>query len=320
MPHPSAVTFRVLAVATAGLLTLALTACGDAEPDVVHPTSTQSPEPSQTPEPTPEPTETPEPTPEPTEEAEPVAEDIDGRWCPTPESPEGSACVTIALPDATYDDGTVVDITAHGTPTEADGGFTFSMADAPFGTFYPAGVPIPGGTPDYYAGSDLPDRDRIWEGQTGTMLVRESGLEITSANCSSITGVDALAEWGDELAPAPSGTWDLHDTMGWSGDTYDACATLSWIVVPLESCCRADYPFQIMLFHDGVFVQAATEEVYGRIPEVERLSDGEIRVTYSWVPDGGSITGPFDTAVSTFRWDDASGAVVRDGDLPPVHF
>lgn len=173
-------TIRLLATAA---LALGLTACSSDEPatpeptgpTTVAPTPSQTPEPSETPEPsqTPEPSETTEPAPPPTEDAEPSAADVDGRWCPTPESPASPGCVSIELPNATYDDGTVVDITAHGSPTEAEGGFSFSMADAPFGTYYPASAAIPGGTPDYYPGADLPEEDRIWNGQTGTMLVRD---------------------------------------------------------------------------------------------------------------------------------------------------
>lgn len=96
-----------------------------------------------------------------------TAEGIVGSWCPTPESPE-TACVSIALPTATYDDGTTMEIMAIG---EEAGGFAFAGQGAPFGTYYPAGTAIV--IPDYYTGADLPEQDRIWNGQTGTMLVRQ---------------------------------------------------------------------------------------------------------------------------------------------------
>lgn len=94
----------------------------------------------------------------------------DGRWCPTAESDDPNGCVTIALPTATYDNGTTVELT-DGGDEYGDGGTHFAMPGAPFGTFYPAGTPI--ALPDYYAGADLPDQDRIWNGQTAVMLVRD---------------------------------------------------------------------------------------------------------------------------------------------------
>lgn len=102
-----------------------------------------------------------------------VAEDVNGRWCPTPESSGDESCVTVELPDAVYDHGAEVGITEHGSPwAHDDGSFEFAGVDAPFGSFYPAGVPIPD-LPDYYPGEDLPDQDRIWNGQSGVMLLRE---------------------------------------------------------------------------------------------------------------------------------------------------
>jgi len=111
--------------------------------------------------------------PEPTEDATgptsgpATAEGIAGRWCPTPESPEAT-CVAVALPTATYDDGTVMEIFAIG---DEAGGFAYAGDGAPFGTYYPAGVPIQ--IPDYYPGADLPEQDRLWNGQTGVMMTRE---------------------------------------------------------------------------------------------------------------------------------------------------
>lgn len=93
---------------------------------------------------------------------------INGKWCPTPESTDTQGCVSIALPTATYEDGTTMEISAIG---EEFGGFAFAGPGAPFGTYYPAGSAID--IPDYYAGADLPDQDRIWNGQTATMMTRQ---------------------------------------------------------------------------------------------------------------------------------------------------
>lgn len=97
-----------------------------------------------------------------------TAEGINGKWCPTPESPATEGCVSVALPIATYDDGTAVDVSGGG---EELGGFAFSMPGAPFATYYPAGVAID--LPDYYPGADLPEQDRLWNSQTGTLMTRQ---------------------------------------------------------------------------------------------------------------------------------------------------
>lgn len=120
---------------------------------------------------------TPSPTeesPTPQEASEPPAASeapmgIDGDWCPTPESAE-TACVTVEVPSATFDDGLIVELFVAGEP--GDGVIDYGMEGAPFGSFYPAGVAIDP-LPDYYPGSDRPDEDRIWNSQTGTMLLRQ---------------------------------------------------------------------------------------------------------------------------------------------------
>lgn len=103
------------------------------------------------------------------ETAVPVAEDINGRWCPTAESPASNGCLTVALPSATDENTGHVSQIRH---IEGAGtGFLFIGEGAPFGAYYPAGVALD--VPDYYPGTDLPEQDRIWNGQTGTLMVRQ---------------------------------------------------------------------------------------------------------------------------------------------------
>lgn len=61
---------------------------------------------------------------------------------------------------------------------------------------------------------------------------------------------------------------------GWAEESYDACATLSWIVVPLTNCCLAGYPFAIMLFYDGEYVGTATSTFTWDDGEV--VSEGDL--------------------------------------------
>ncbi|AIY02150.1 hypothetical protein ART_2551 [Arthrobacter sp. PAMC 25486] len=114
--------------------------------------------------------EQPAPVPAAVVPAAPAAADIDGRWCPTPESAASDGCVAVALPNASYENSALVSQIRH--MGEADGGFLFVGDGAPFGTYYPAGVAID--LPSYYAGGDLPEQDRIWNGQTATMMLRAS--------------------------------------------------------------------------------------------------------------------------------------------------
>ncbi|MHA3683860.1 hypothetical protein ACXR2W_06355 [Leucobacter sp. HY1908] len=102
--------------------------------------------------------------------AEPVVEDINGRWCATPESNNNQECYTIDFPNVTFPSGNVEQLSERDT-SESAGGIGLFVPGAPFGTYFPAGVPIE--IPDYYLGADLPDQDRIWSGQAGRMLLRE---------------------------------------------------------------------------------------------------------------------------------------------------
>ncbi len=99
---------------------------------------------------------------------EPKAEDINGRWCPTPESAD-TECVTVALPNATWETrGITEPIRLVG---EEQGSFTYSAEGAPFGVYAPAGVALE--LPDYYNGGDMPEVERIWNGQTNVLYLRQ---------------------------------------------------------------------------------------------------------------------------------------------------
>ena len=108
-------------------------------------------------------------------------EDIDGTWCPTPESASSDGCLNIALPIMTYRDGGLTQEVWHSPEGDSDDGcFNFSQGEqdseeisaaAPLGFFCPAGIDLD--LPDYYEGTDHPDQDRIWNSQTGVLLLRE---------------------------------------------------------------------------------------------------------------------------------------------------
>lgn len=103
-------------------------------------------------------------------EEELSAEIINGRWCPTADSRQFDThgCVSIDYPTATYDDGFTASIV---DAYESDGTISYSLSDAPFGTYMPADLAID--VPYDVGFSDQPDQDRIWNSQSGPLLVRE---------------------------------------------------------------------------------------------------------------------------------------------------
>ncbi|MFC0673003.1 hypothetical protein [Brachybacterium hainanense] len=106
------------------------------------------------------------------EDPAPGPEAVEGRWCSADADDDSAmACFTVELPTVTYDDGTAYDITAHDSPWDhGDGVFEYAMEDAPFGTYYPAGVPLEGYDGSY--GPDPIDQDRIWNSQAGPLALR----------------------------------------------------------------------------------------------------------------------------------------------------
>lgn len=104
---------------------------------------------------------------------EPVAtgvEVVNGNWCEAPQSQNGDGCVTIALPNYTIDATGKTWPFMHVADPQADGTIALDAEGAPFGTYYPAGVPIPA---EMLMGTaDLPDQERIYSSQSGTMLIR----------------------------------------------------------------------------------------------------------------------------------------------------
>ncbi|QZY51222.1 hypothetical protein [Leucobacter tenebrionis] len=97
-------------------------------------------------------------------------ETANGRWCEAPQSHEAYGCVTIAYPDFTIEEtGETWPFT--GFSAEGDGTIALSAEGAPFGTYYPAGTPIP--AESLMGTADAPEQERIWSSQSGMMLFRE---------------------------------------------------------------------------------------------------------------------------------------------------
>ncbi|WP_113722803.1 LppP/LprE family lipoprotein [Arcanobacterium haemolyticum] len=141
------------------------------------------------------------------------------------------------------------------------------------------------------------------------------------SDCASTTGEEALKNASTQIAPAWEGlkdgaveNWDLKaaDTS-----TYDSCAQLSWIVIPTGKPGE-DSPYNIALFHNGVFSGTAEARPYLGEPKISRVSDTEIQIERTWYLDEKrSQPKP---AVATYKWDDSTSRTVRTGSLPPNEF
>lgn len=137
-----------------------------------------------------------------------------------------------------------------------------------------------------------------------------------SAPCSTLSGLQAAQKSVGEVLPFEPGNayaWQAQDA---DVSSYDHCAPLSWIVLPIAGPTGSS-PYQIMLFNRGEFVQTATEQAYGFHPRVRRLSENKISVTYTWSRDSEGTADASGHSTSIFGWDDASAQVTRTGELPP---
>ncbi|WP_374928990.1 LppP/LprE family lipoprotein [Kytococcus sedentarius] len=97
---------------------------------------------------------------------------------------------------------------------------------------------------------------------------------------------------------------------------YDECAALSWAVLGIRG--TASSPYQIMLFHHGHYIGTTLKKAPGFMPEVKRLDDGSIQVTYTYAKEDEATAEASGRAVATFTWDAEAGKVVQSGELPPL--
>lgn len=97
---------------------------------------------------------------------------LSSTWCPSADSPDRE-CMTVTGPSednltVTFGSGAPLPIIAF----PADGGCQqYGYAGAPLGAFCPAGVPAE--INDFYGIQDQPNQDRIWNAQTGVLMLRE---------------------------------------------------------------------------------------------------------------------------------------------------
>ncbi|QJC22368.1 LppP/LprE family lipoprotein [Arcanobacterium buesumense] len=141
------------------------------------------------------------------------------------------------------------------------------------------------------------------------------------SNCAETSGEEALAQAATELAPAWEGlapdsaeNWDFASA---DTSTYDSCKPLSWIVIPTAMPSK-DAPYEVALFHNGVFSGTSEARPYLGEPKVTRVSDNEIQVERTWYLDEEKTMPK--PAVATYVWNDDKSRTVRTGGLPPNEY
>ncbi|MGO2782226.1 MAG: LppP/LprE family lipoprotein [Corynebacterium variabile] len=136
-----------------------------------------------------------------------------------------------------------------------------------------------------------------------------------SDDCSGLTGSDAVARWAGDVPPNSGGyPWAPESA---EIDGYDPCADLSWIILPIEGG-TASSPYQIMLFHNGSYLGTATSDDYGFYPDISRVDDATVSVTWHWPKDGESNVGRSGESTAQFTWDESTQSVQMNGEVPPV--
>ena len=143
-----------------------------------------------------------------------------------------------------------------------------------------------------------------------------ASAEPTTEKCATMTGAEAISTWGPQVPTFREGydwQWNLDRA---DPNTYDPCAALSWVVLGLKGG-MASSPVQIMLFHRGQYIGVTASEPINYWPEVVRLDDAAIQVTYKWPRDGETTAGATGRSVSIFTWDEQTQSVVHSGEWPP---
>ena len=138
----------------------------------------------------------------------------------------------------------------------------------------------------------------------------------TTEKCATMTGAEAVSTWGPQVPTFREGDdwqWDLDRA---DPNTYDPCAALSWVVLEIPRATVSS-PVQIMLFHRGQYIGTTSSESIGFPPEVVRLDDAAIQVTYTWTRGGESNAEASGRSVSIFTWDEQTQSVVHSGEWPP---
>lgn len=161
-------------------------------------------------------------------------------------------------------------------------------------------------------GQTSADTTESASGATSAEPTTPQDEETEPAGCSGLSAGEALDRWIGEVPRVDDWAWDAE----WAeSDGYDDCAALSWIVLPIEGGTGSS-PYQIMLCHQGEYLGTATAKAYGFAPEVSRVDDRTIAVTYRFAKDGDINANPTGRAEAQFTWSPVAEKVVMTGQVP----
>ena len=185
-----------------------------------------------------------------------------------------------------------------------------SQAASPAATDALARPGDPTGSTEQTGPTDLTDPTQPQEPARPTEAAQPDAPE-----CSGLTGEEALAAWGPDVPIYNDWPWWLE---GADTSTYDECADLSWITLEIEGA-TASSPVQIMLFHRGEYIGTTASEPIGFYPDVVRVDDATIEVTYTWPKEGEANAEASGSSVSVFTWSETEQRVIHSGEWPPGH-
>lgn len=169
------------------------------------------------------------------------------------------------------------------------------------------------------------------QGAIDAILAANPALaEATMTTCVDQTADDPVARATAEVLPREDrngpgmvGGWDVDLATELAADTFDACAPLSWVLLPAATEGR-EAPEQTqtltMFFHYGTFAGTDSEHGASARPTVTRLSRQAVSVEYGSAGGSGAAGEPQERAVATFTWDSESDSVAHEGDVPPSHW
>jgi hypothetical protein len=140
-----------------------------------------------------------------------------------------------------------------------------------------------------------------------------------SASCATTSGAEALEEAISKVPP-PFPNMPLDEENQWSRniptDTYDPCAALSWIGLEIDRASLSS-PYQVVFFHNGVYVGRAVNTEFGFPPQVTQINGTTIEIGFSWPEDDEPNAMATVRATSTYSLDETTGRIIREGELPP---
>lgn len=137
--------------------------------------------------------------------------------------------------------------------------------------------------------------------------------------CATTSGAEALEDAISKVPP-PFPSMPLDEENQWSRnvstDTYDPCVSLSWISLEIDRASLSS-PYQVVFFHNGVYVGRAVNTEFGFPPQVTQIDDTTIEIGFSWPEDDEPNAMATVKATSTYSLDETTGRIIREGELPP---